>query len=375
MIAWHSGNNSNSYDNDQYFTRFAPDGTVLCDAVPVNPDGTFNQRYGAVEALPDGSFFIAWEASNDVPGDAVVLMNKYDDQCELVLEELAVSSGAGWDEERPVIETLADGRLLIVWDSKWGDYAYDEYMDMFESPGVRFKIATAEGDFVTDELAANTTLLGLQHKSDVAPLPGGGFVVVWQSATWQNESDSDVYFQRFNSLGEKVGDETIAHKPGLKEQEMPTVASLSNGSFLIAWVNTTNSGVQVLRVRLFDSNGEPVAPEFSLPTPPTSMLGYMNPGLIARSEDAGFVIVWAWENKYPEKITNIWGLMLDPTGTALGEPTAYNAWESMIKVQPSIAPFAEGGWMTTWADGKSQDGAEYGVFAIGHDANGEKRYQ
>lgn len=88
----------------------------------------------------------------------------------------------------------------------------------------------------------------------LAPLPDGGFIVVWAD----KRADERIRAQRYGVDGTKNGPEFRANTvPGL--HRVPMVASLTNGNIVIAW-RARLPGPLLVHLQLFDVNG-PVGTE------------------------------------------------------------------------------------------------------------------
>ena len=83
------------------------------------------------------------------------------------------------------------------------------------------------------EFIVNTYTLGAQQYPKVAALSNGGFVIVWESDTYQDPYCNKVaFFQIFDKDGNKVGTETFVNQYSC--QRNPSVASWKDG-FVIIW--------------------------------------------------------------------------------------------------------------------------------------------
>jgi hypothetical protein len=378
VVAWHSQKSVSSDECEQYFTRFSADGTVVCDAIQANEDEFFRQEGAAVEALEDGSVILVWRSNHADPPWASMYMRRFDSNCQPLTETTRIDTYEYADESNAVAETLTNGKVIVVWQSEYREYLYDPGHYNYNHAVVA-RLLNPDGSFASDEFIMNSTLEGNQIHPDVAALPEGGFVAVWQDFY----DDFDIYFQRFDAAMEKTGPEVLVNDDQVLHQTDPTIASLPDGSYVVVWTNLkTKVGTYEhgLMGRLFDADGQPVGDEFWMPPSepgPSGVTGvYENPRLAATGE-VGYILTWAYKRKYyePGESKDIFGVRLDATGTPVGEVSPYNSADGTSRGMPSIAPFEDGGWMTVWWEGQGQDGSKSGVFALGHDANGEKRYR
>src|SRR5262245_52812806 len=94
-----------------------------------------------------------------------------------------------------------------------------------------------------------------QADGQVAPLPDGGYVVVWtdssrQPATGGNPLGSAIIAQRYDSSGAKVGGEVKISQFNSGDQFAPAIAALQNGNVAIAFTDAF-SGDDDIYVRIF----------------------------------------------------------------------------------------------------------------------------
>lgn len=103
---------------------------------------------------------------------------------------------------------------------------------------------------ISTQSNANTT-------SDNASSPGtnGLSVSVWINAF--SGTDHDVWAQRFDKYGNKVGAPISVDFSGANNSFDPHVSMASNGSFVVSWTNFTSAGRNVA-YRLFNSAGSPL---------------------------------------------------------------------------------------------------------------------
>jgi len=201
------------------------------------------------------------------------------------------------NQERPRVAMLPGDGAVVVWQ---GGSEVDT--DIYA------RFLSADGTFLTSEIKVNTYTELLQIDPDVAVLSDGSVVVVWASFN-QDGSYQGVYGQRFSSNGVKVGNEFQVNQYTLNNQRNPSVAALTGGGFVVAWVSEKPSQLQInnqltpvdggtwvqqitnnieINARRYDASGVAVANEFRVD----------NGGQVCSSprvcgrEDGGFSVVW-----------------------------------------------------------------------------------
>ena len=145
------------------------------------------------------------------------------------------------------VAVLRDGGFVVSYGNELSS-AY--YFDRFDAAGALVGgdtfIASSGGAFGTPDLTA---------------LADGGFVVTWQRSI---AGEMDIYAQRFDATGMKVGDELAVNATTANSQEAPAVAALSDGGFVITWQSAKQDGSDYgIYARRFDASGNPVATTLS----------------------------------------------------------------------------------------------------------------
>lgn len=198
--------------------------------------GTAAASMPDVTALSDGSFAIAWSSAGTVHSRQVspwgALMGE---------ERVSGTLGSAWS---PSATALAGGGYAVAWG---------ELNDGNVHAAIAGQPAFVVGG--AGVAASISTGAPLPH---IATLADGGFVVAWDS--YRNEprgfSSSDIFFQRFDSAGKRVGEVIQANEEGGGGRFDASVAALSDGSFVIAWQSDHGDydGNGVFG-RRFDANG------------------------------------------------------------------------------------------------------------------------
>ena len=100
----------------------------------------------------------------------------------------------------------------------------------------------AAGAAAGSEFLVNTRVAGDQFDSSVGSLANGGFVVAWTSIGQDAASSYGIYAQRYDSSGVAQGSEFRVNTQSIGDQFDATVATLSNGGFIIAWDSAGQDG-------------------------------------------------------------------------------------------------------------------------------------
>ena len=116
------------------------------------------------------------------------------------------------------------------------------------------------------EFQVNTYTNHSQQNPSIAALSNGGFVVAWHS-DGQDNSSYGVYGQLYDNSGNKVGGAFQVNTYTNNSQEVPSVAALPAGGFVVAWASDgqDSSGYGVYG-QLYRENGTKRGEEFQINT-------------------------------------------------------------------------------------------------------------
>jgi hypothetical protein len=90
------------------------------------------------------------------------------------------------------------------------------------------------------EFQVNTFTVGDQDNVAIARDAAGNFVVVWESTDQDGDQDG-IYAQRFDSSGNRLGNEFQVNTFTRGNQSDPAVAMDATGNFIIAWIDAGRS--------------------------------------------------------------------------------------------------------------------------------------
>jgi hypothetical protein len=150
-------------------------------------------------------------------------------------------------------------------------------------------------------------------------------------------------------------------------QLYPSVASLQDGGFIVAWQNVTYIYVGDVLVRRFNAVGEANGPEFVLDTSGYGALAFRGRPTIASADDDRATIAWQHASSYA---LSIQGGLIDSAGSPLGAAFEINAnTYSRQRGGPDLATMTDGAFIVVW-DSFDQDGYRHGGFVRRFDAAG-----
>jgi hypothetical protein len=292
VVVWHSEGQDGS-DYGVYGQRFDSNGNKVGSEFRVNTWTTNDQSYPSITSLSNGGFVVVWQSNGQDGSWYGVYAQRFDSSGNKVGSEFQVNTWTTYDERYPSITSLSNGGFVVVWESEC------EYLGCFEQDGsgdgVYGQRFDSNGNKVGSEFQVNTWTTDNESYPSITSLSNGGFVVVWQSGcdsecTGQDGSLWGVYGQRFDSNGNKVGSEFQVNTWTTDEQRYPSITSLSNRGFVVVWESEEQDGSFFgVYGQRFDPNGNKVGSEFQVNTWTTYDQAYPS---IASLSNGGFVVVW-----------------------------------------------------------------------------------
>ena len=200
--------------------------------------------------------------------------------------------------------------------------------------------AWPQGNPLGPEFRVNTYTANMQRLASAAAVPGGGFVVVWQSA-YQDGSTYGVFGQRYDGSGVALGPEFRVNTYTTGLQRTPAAAADGVGNFIVVWSGFGQDGVGVLGQR-YASTGAPLGAEFRINT-----TGGVTSGDSVAFDGAGnFVVVWA-RGGFGGGSVNVFGQRYAGSGAPLGTEFRVDSFTTS-GVTPDVAVDGSGNFFVVW---------------------------
>lgn len=299
--------------------------------------------------------YVVWQ-DNRSDGDGLgISARRLNENLSGVFTRFRVNESAAGDQEYPQVAVFEDGGAVFVWQGG--------------APGsqrISARFIGADRTFRTGDIAVSAYAGGEQVDPAVAALRGGSVVVVWSSFK-QDGSWYGVYGQLFDSAGQKIGAEFRVNQTVALSQRSPSVASLTDGRAVVAWISESSLGIDTNGVerfsanvygRLFDSQGVAVGNEFMMNGGSTICA---NPNVVA-SPAGGFTAAWSQKDLISPR-SNSWDIIVrsfDSPGIPAGPERRINSHLFGDQFLPRLGAL-ESGCLVVWTS-LAQDGSREGVF-------------
>ena len=249
IVTWMDSNQS----GDQYWgifaQRFNSTGQKIGTEIHVNTFTNDQQYRPSISKLSDGGFVITWMSHGQDGSGWGIFAQRFNSSGEKLGTEFQVNTFVGSTQTEPSVSGLENGGFVITWQSNYqqGDSDY----------GIRAQRFDADGNKVGNELHVNTFTNYHQWRPSVSKLSDGGFVITWWSSSNPGGNGWDVYAQRYNSSGIKVGTEFRVNTYVYDSQLQPSVTYSQNGGFAVSWFSYGQPGGSNwdTYLKLFDANG------------------------------------------------------------------------------------------------------------------------
>lgn len=323
----------------------------------VNTKKVGSQQSSSVAALEGGGFVVVWQSDSDGQdfSDLNVYGQRYGVDGAKVGKEFLVNTSNLFPQYSPSVASLEGGGFVAVWESE----------HEVSGSGVFGQRYDARGKRVGAQFPVNTTTERDQWDASVAGLDGGGFVVAWTSE--HEKSRDNVYAQRFDAAGKKVGKEFRVNR-AKGSHWGPSVAPLDGGDYIITWTSGgyrgSGSGVYGLR---FDAAGAKVGKEFVVTTGGRNQRwGSSVVGL----GGGAYFITWT-SGRQDGSGEGVYGQLYDAAGAKVRGKFRINTTKKSNQWGPSATLLADGGFVVTWTSYR-QDGYWWGVYGQRYSATGER---
>jgi len=219
------------------------------------------------------------------------------------------------------------------------------------------------------EFRVNSYTTGDQAWSSIAKnKTDGSFIATWSSYNQIGSNNWEVYAQRYDANGNKLGSEFLVNTYITNEQSTSSIAINNNGNFIIIWQSYGQDGDgQGIYGQRFDSNGNKLGSEFLVNT---YTLGNQSKESIGIDDNGNFVATWQSYNQDSSDY-GIYGQRFDSSGNKLGSEFKVNTYTTGEQSNPAIAVGKTGNFIITW-ESFGQDGDSYGVYGQKYDSSGNK---
>lgn len=212
---------------------------------------------------------------------------------------------------------------------------------------------TESGEFIV-----NTFTNKDQKNSSIASLSDGSYIIIWDSKG-QDGDLNGLYGQRFNADGTFNGTECLINSNTSNIQESGSITALVGGGFIITWSSYNQGGDEYgIYGQLYNSDGTKNGNEFQINT-------YINhkqsDSVVTGLSNGDFVVIWqSWDSDGSG--TGIYGQRVNSDGTKNGGEFQINTYTTSHQAKPAVEALNDGSFIVSWHS-FGQDGSDYGIVA------------
>jgi len=357
VVTWRSdGQDGNSYGI--YQQAYNTDGTVQGVETQVNSYTTYAQHAQQVTALTDGGWVVTWQSILQDGSDYGVYQQAYNADGTAQGVETRVNSFIANDQDDHRVTALSDGGWLVSWRSDNQDGSWF---------GVYQQAYNANGTLQGVETRVNGNTNGPQSEERITALPGGGWVVTWQSAGGLSEIGYDIYQLAFSADGTALGSEVLVNSFRASDQGAPKITTLADGGWVVIWLSVgqdDSNGYGVYQ-QAYNADGTARGVESRANT---TVAGNQTPSHVIALSDGGWVVMWVSDGQDGSGY-GVYQQAYNAEGTVQGVETRVNSYTANNQDVPQITALSDGGWVVTWQS-SGQDGSGYEVYQQAYNADG-----
>jgi hypothetical protein len=327
-----------------YMQRFGPGLKPSGVNFPINPQPNY-EYWPEIAGSGNGNFVTVWENSGQIGGELSVRI--YNSSGLPLYPDFSVAQGIGaaiWGSSHAVASDIS-GNFVVVWyDDSEGGGNYDVYARRFNAQGIPLSNKFKVNDHNQNAESAYP---------DVAMNESGAFVIAWKDkrATW------DIYAQRYSPSGIPLGpnikvSDVEAYPYDYYWWLPPALAIDNSGNFIVTWYDEREKPYYDPNIyaQRFDSQGNRLGSNFRANDDYT-LSPQISPDIAINNCDE-FIIVWEDHRDFYGK-ADIYAQKYNSSGVPVGVNFRVTnpQYDSFYQIEPAIA--VSGSYFYfTWMDNR-----------------------
>lgn len=296
---------------------------------------TNDENRPAVTTLADGSFVITY-TSLQTATNASINAQRFSADGTPIGDEFTVYGNSSHTSIAPEITALTDGGYVVSYTGLGRDGSYFS---------CHARVFDADGTPRGNDFRINQTTESFQSFGEVTSLEDGGFAVTWRS----REVDGSFYaimLRLYDPDGSPRTNEFQVNQYWHFSQTNPTIARLKNGNILLAWDSEGQDGSDKgVYARIIGPDGSPVGSEFQVHT---QTLGDQYAPEVTALSDGGFLVVWV--DVTSEETSVVMAQRFSASGEQIGDETTLSQGSEDLEARPKVIELSEGVLSVSWQD-------------------------
>lgn len=280
-IAWvGTGSHKRNVSTDVFARTFFENGTPLTPEIRINESVAGTQRDASLAWISPQEFVVAWSGAG-VGDQNGVFARVFNVSGAAETRAVRVPESAAGAQVHPVVVAVPHGGFQVAWSGAGADDGVGIYSRQFDSNANPFGA----------EFRVNSSPQGAEVQPTVTVVGSEQLVFAWHSVGGTLDAEgAGIEARRFALDGTPLGDEFLVNETDDGNQSDPSIASLSDGGFVITWRGRGSVDADGIHVREFHPNGNPRIAERLVNT--TTDGAQAHPTVRARST-SGYVIAWS----------------------------------------------------------------------------------
>ncbi len=240
IIAWEDYRNNRA---NVYFQRYLFTAKTLGFNTQVNVinDTAFNPQIAVAQ---NGNFAICWNEINNLT--SVFRIRFYDKFAIPITTPIIYNDTLASIYRESQITVTKNNTYIVTWKNRSSITAEHKiYFQMFDSVGNR----------IGNNIRVDDTV-STKDYPDITSLPDGGFIITWQDSRPPSFFTNDIYMQKYDSEGNKIGiNQRVNDNLNPEDhQQFPKISSDTSGRFVIGWTDYNNLSIDSY-IQLYNSDG------------------------------------------------------------------------------------------------------------------------
>lgn len=342
FVAWHSAGQDGS-DYGLFGQLLDVSGNKIGNELQINTytDGWQGRAYVASNG---STYFVAWDSENQDSNTSGVYGQLLDGSGAKIRSEFRINSYTMDNQSIPCIASC-NSEYFATWQSNTQDG---------NSYGIFGRFFDASGNSTGSEFRINTYTIGSQSRPFIATDGIASYFVEWTSYG-QIGADHDMYAQRYDASGTKLGSEFQINTYTPDSQLRASVASRGSTFFAI-WESVNQDGANDgVYGQMFGSSGNKIGNEFRINTYTHDDQNFPR----VASNGTSYLVVWQSEGQDGDD-TGIFAQLFDAAGNKAGNEFRVNTYTDDTQYNASVTSNGSS-YLVTWAS-NVQDGSGYGIF-------------
>lgn len=254
VIAWNDRRNSPNINYTQVFYQvFDKYGNRIGNNIAVNTDTNY---LSGLTVFKTGQFIITWIRIFNSSMNSELFFQRFDktgipfNSPTKVIDTVYSSTALNYGD----VASDSNGNFVTAWEFR--PYATINsviYIQRFDNTGNKLSTPIIVNDTIGP--------FGITDVK-IAMDRDGKFVVSWRDGRFNtSQQKNDIFFQRFNNNGVKIGGNVLVNDDNdtTKEQTLPSIGNNINGDFVITWSDRRSSFNELnIYFQIYDSNGTPI---------------------------------------------------------------------------------------------------------------------